>query len=78
MMKNVIKKKHLFDKPKKSNSCFNLLENEKNPISDRRKKIMSNILLKKDSIDLKKIVQRKKPHIRAKKKNNVKYPSQKR
>ena len=56
IMKNVIKKKYLFDKPKKSNSCFNLLENEKNPISDRRKKIMSNILLKKDSIDLKKIV----------------------
>ena len=56
IMKNVIKKKYLFDKPKKSNSCFNLLENEKNPISERRKKIMSNILLKKDSIDLKKIV----------------------
>ena len=56
IIKNIIKKKHLFDKPKKSNSCFNLLENENNPISVRRKKIMSNILLKKDSIDLKKII----------------------
>jgi hypothetical protein len=41
---------------KKSNSCSNYLENKKNVISNNRKKIMSNLLLKKDTIDLKKII----------------------
>ena len=56
IMKNIIKKKYLFNNIKKSDSCSNLLENNKNSISDKRKKIMSNILLKKDTLDLKKIV----------------------
>ena len=56
IMKNIKKKKYLFDNIKKSDSCSNLLDNNKNSISDKRKKIMSNILLKKDTLYLKKIV----------------------
>ncbi len=55
-MKNIIDKKYLFDKMKKSHSCSNYLQNNKNEISNNRKKIMSNLLLKKDTLDLKKIV----------------------
>ena len=54
-MKNIIDKKYLFDKMKKSHSS-NYLQNNKNEISNNRKKIMSNLLLKKDTLDLKKIV----------------------
>ena len=55
-MKNIINKGNLIDKMKKSNSCINILENNQIPSSDKRRKIMKNIFLKKNSLDIKKII----------------------